>query len=72
MKVNIKCKQTVEYDQIVEMTKKDFDLLNVAPFEVSRFHEQKEYDLVESYIDPRDVIDVGDEYTDLEVTICKV
>ena len=56
IKVNIKVKEVVYYNQEIEMTKKDYEALRgVDGTDVPE--ECLEFDLIDSYIDKHDVYD---------------
>lgn len=63
MKVNIKCRQVVTYNQDVEMSQDDFEKFEDSDIDVTG----KDFYLLQGYIDSSDVFDAEDEYTDVEV-----
>lgn len=73
MQVNIKCKQVIHYDQIVEMTKEHYEQLKDLDMEdISDREYEDEYYLLQRYINTRDVIGFDDEYKDVQVIKEKV
>ena len=70
MQVSIKCKQVVEYNQIVEMSEEDYEVLSNCGYEVSLRYNPKDFELLDKYINFDDVIDATDEFTDVEIYKC--
>jgi len=70
VKVEIRCKETVHYNQIVEMDKADYEKLkDLSGDDVSEPSE--EFNLIRDYIDPRDVFDSNNEFESVEVSLYK-
>lgn len=68
MKVNIKCKQVVEYDQTVEMSEEDFEALSdIFGDDVSERYDLSLYYILEGCIDPADICSADMEYLSVEV-----
>jgi hypothetical protein len=72
VKVDIKTSQTIEYWQTVEMDELEYNALRkLNGDDVSERQNPTEYNILEKYIDPRDVLDSGREYFQVEVNKIK-
>lgn len=68
MIVNIKCSQKLYYDQEVEMSEEDFNKLELVSGDDINLHQQKEYSLIEKYLDKQDIFDEEEEFEDFEIS----
>lgn len=68
IKVRIRAKQVVEYDQEVEMSKPEYDtLMDADDTDISRRENSKAFSILESYITMTEILDAEDEFTDVEI-----
>lgn len=66
--VTISCYQTVKYSQCVKMTVEDYEALEkVSQDDVTERDNPTEYHLINDYLDPRDVMDAANEFTQFEI-----
>lgn len=64
----LRCKQVVHYDQQVELTQEEYDLLsNINDSTVSKHHNTEEYNIIQDNIDNQNVLDTDWEFTDVEL-----
>lgn len=72
MRVTIKCKQVMHFDQEVEMTKEEFEkLMNCDDNDIMQRNHPQEYSILEGYINFSNVFDSDSEFTDVEVSRVK-
>lgn len=71
IKVNIKCSEVVQYDQIVEMSEEDFKRLQEAEYDDIAWNNP-EYALIEKYIDRNEVFGNEGEWKYFQVIKEKV
>jgi hypothetical protein len=74
IKVNIKAKQVIEYNQEVEMEKEDFEKVKHLDMDdVGEWHkaDKEAYSVLEGYINFADIFDSEREFTDVTVTALK-
>jgi hypothetical protein len=69
--VEIFCRQEITYRQQVEMDASDFEKLKECDGDVGESGDREEYGLLQAYINPSDVYDALNEYTDVEVKLAK-
>jgi len=65
MKVEIKCSQVVYYNQVVEMSKEDYQTLKDTDSDI--MDTDPEFFLLEKYLDFSDVFDRNNELSDIDV-----
>ena len=66
--VEIKCKQVVEYNQLVEMNEDDFYALQeLNGDDINEDRDFVEYRIVEKYIDHSDICSSENQYLSVEV-----
>ena len=71
IKVKIKAKQVIEYNQDVEMEVEDFEKVKHLEMDhVGEWHkaDRDAYSVLEGYIDCSNIFDCESEYTDVTVT----
>lgn len=74
IKVNIACKQVICYRQQKEITMQEYNKLKKIGDDygvVNELGNRAEYSLLQNYLDPADIFDALNEFTDLEVTLSK-
>lgn len=60
----LKCSQTVNYYQEVELSKEEYSLLDSIDMAAIN---TKEYDIIERIIDPTDVIDTDGKFKNIQI-----
>jgi hypothetical protein len=66
----IRCKQVVEYSQQHTVTDEEYELIKDLDMDDvgNSGNTKKVYDVINAYIDPTEVTDCEEEYTDVQVT----
>lgn len=66
IKVRIRAKQVVHYDQEVMMTEKEFEKVKLFEGDIVD-HSAEGYGVLEGHIDPGNILAADNEYTDVTV-----
>lgn len=68
VKVTIKCKQVMHYDQQIEISKEDFDKIKDIDFgDVHLIRDRIQYSIIEGLINYMDILKSDDEFLDVQV-----
>ena len=75
IKVTIEASQLFRFNQDVEMEQEDFDKvkhLDIDDVGNWSTEDSEAYSVLENYINPNDVFEAREEYTDVSITLTKV
>ena len=69
VKVWIKCKKTIHFDQQVNMSVLDYNILKDTDPIISEEHDLEAYNLLDTYINYDDIYDDDKVFTDFELLV---